>query len=1092
MPGLKLYTSNRMEALSDNLAELLRDDPLRDPLDEEIVIVQSRGMERWLSLELARRRGICANIRFPFPIHFVYDVFRHTLGNLPETSPYDPAVLTWKIMHLLPRSMDGEAFQSLRYYLGSGGMNLRCYQLSARIAGVFNQYLLFRPEMIRKWERGEEDHWQALLWRDLAQSMESPHLAALQEAFFRGLREQTPAWPNMPRRVSVFGVSALPPFHLKILAALANFMEVNLFLMNPSREYWHDIVSDREMTRIAEKTKSYGLSEEEDLHLEQGHSLLASLGTLGRDFFQLLNDYPLSENALFEEPGEENLLRTIQSDILNLRERGREGKKLLADGDTSLLIHSCHSPMREIEILQDRLLSFFAADPGLKPGDILVMTPDIGLYAPFIQAVFSLPSDDSRWLPFSIADRSIPQESPLIETFFRLLALPGSRFPASEVFDILATPAVRERFSLSEADLHEIHHWLQDTGIRWGTDAESRGDMGLPPLPWNTWRAGLERLLLGYALTAPQEGRLFQGILPYNQIEGSVTDILGRFLNFTDTLFRSVSALSEQRTLSDWAEYLLDFSDNFFAATEERLRDLQALRRSLHKLADLQERSGFPERIPLETVRAWLKENISAQAFGTGFLTGGVTFCALLPMRSIPFRIICLLGMGDDSYPRRSFTPGFDLMTKQPRPGDRSLRNDDRYLFLEAILSARDKLHISFVGQDIRDNSSRPPSVLVSELLDSIEEGFEFSQGDIRARLVVKHPLQAFSPAYFGDNPQLFSYSPENAAAARRAGRKREDPLALISAGLPEAGEEWKTVSLSALCRFFVNPARYLLQERLGIRLEDDQVILEDKERFTLDNLEQYHLRRELIDQGLSGRNMIDQGFSVRGIPNRPETILAAGRLPHGNPGICSYEDQHRSATAFLARLAPLSSGRRLADLVIDGSIGPYHLTGRIEHRYEHSVIHFRPAKVKANDRLQVWITHLFLHLAPDSEDLRQSIYMGEDMTCRYPPLANPEKHLAKLLAIYWEGLHHPLRFFPRTSAAYAEAIFNGKGEETAMNAAISQWRGYKGKGNNQQHGEGEDPYLQLCSPTTAPLDEAFQELSLSIFGPILTFEERI
>ncbi len=1075
MAGVKLYTSNRMEALSSSLAELLRNDPLKDPLLEEIVIVQSRGMERWLSLELASRCGICANIRFPFPIHFVYDVFRHTLGNLPETSPYDPAILTWKIMHLLHRNLDGEPFQSLRYYLGGGGMNLRCYQLSARIAGVFNQYLLFRPEMIRKWERGEEDHWQALLWRNMVQSMESPHLAALQEAFFQGLRERTPAWPNMPRRVSVFGVSALPPFHLKILAAIANFMEVNLFLMNPSREYWHDIVSDREMTRIAENTKSYGLSEAEDLHLEQGHSLLASLGTLGRDFFRILNDYPLSEKALFEEPGEENLLRTIQSDILNLRERGGEGKKMLADGDTSLMVHSCHSPMREIEILQDRILSFFAADPGLKPGDILVMTPDIGLYAPFIQAVFSLPSDDPHWLPFSIADRSIPQESTLIKTFFRLLALHGSRFPASEVFDILSTPAVRERFSLSEADLHEIHHWLQDTEIRWGTDAESRGEMGLPPLPWNTWRAGLERLLLGYALTTPQEDRLFHGILPYNQIEGSVTDILGRFLNFTDTLFSSVSALGEQRTLRDWAEYLIDFSDNFFAATEERLRDVQSLRHSLHKLADLQERSGFPERIPLETIREWLKENLAGQAFGTGFLTGGVTFCAMLPMRSIPFRIICLLGMGDDSYPRRSFAPGFDLITKHPRPGDRSLRNDDRYLFLEAILSARDKLHISFVGQDIRDNSSRPPSVLVSELLDSIEEGFEFAQGEIRARLVVKHPLQAFSPAYFGYNPQLFSYSRENAAAARRAAGKREDPLALISAGLPEAGEEWKTVSLSALCRFFINPARYLLRERLGIRMEDDGVILEDKERFTLDNLEKYQLRRELIDQGLSGP----------GIPNRQETLLAAGRLPHGNPGICSYEDQHRSATAFLTRLAPLASGPRLADLVIDGAIGPYHLTGRIEHRYEHGVIHFRPAKVKANDRLQIWITHLFLHLAPDSEARRQSTYMGEDMTCRYHPLSNPEEHLAKLLAIYWEGLHHPLHFFPRTSAAYVEAIFNGKDEATAMNAALGKWDGYMEK-------EREDLYFRACFRDVAPMDKVFKELSLGIFLPILALEERL
>jgi len=1075
MPGLNLYTSNRMEALSASLAAMLREDPLRDPFQEEIVIVQSRGMERWLSLELARLNKICTNIRFPFPIHFVYEVFRRTLGNLPETSPYDPDILIWKIMRLLPGSLPGEAFQSLSYYLGDGGMNLRCYQLAARIAGVFNQYLLFRPDLIRKWEGGEEDHWQALLWRDLARGMESPHLAALQDAFFQSLREQGPAWPEMPRRISVFGVSALPPFHLKIFAAIAQSMDVNLFLMNPSREYWYDIVSEREMTRITEKRKSYDLAETEDLHLDQGHSLLASLGALGRDFFQLLNEHPLIENDYFEDQGQGKLLQTIQSDILNLRERGRGGKKLLADTDTSLLIHSCHSPMRETEILQDRLLSFLADDPGLKPDDILVMTPDIGLYAPLIQAVFSLPPDDPRWLPFSIADRSIPQESPLIETFFSLLALYGSRFPASEVYDLLTTPAVRERFSLSETDLHEIHHWLRDTGIRWGTDGDSRGEIGLPPLPWNTWQAGLERLLLGYALAAPREGRLFQGILPYNQIEGSVAEILGRFLNFTDTLFRFVSALKEPRTLQDWAEYLNDITDHFFAATEDRRRDLQALRRTLNKLGELQDRSGFPERIPLETVQAWLKENIAGQAFGAGFLTGGVTFCAMLPMRSIPFRIICLLGMGDESYPRRSFTPGFDLMAKQPRPGDRSLRNDDRYLFLEAILSARDKLYISFVGQDVRDNSSRPPSVLVSELLDSIEEGFEFTAGEIRAKLVTKHPLQAFSPAYFRDDPQLFSYSPEHAAAARRAIRKREDPLPLISAGLPEAGAEWKTVDLSSLCHFFTNPARYLLQERLGIRLDEDQLILEDKERFILDSLEQYQLRRELIEQGLSGRD----------IAHRSELILAAGQLPHGTPGICSYEDQHRAATAFLARLAPLTSGHRLNEVVIDAGFGPYHLTGRIGHCYENGIIHFRPAKVNANDRLQIWLTHLFLHLAPVSEGIRQSIYMGEDMTCRYPPLANHEEHLAKLLAIYWKGLHHPLHFFPRASLAYGEAIFNGKDEAAAINAALGKWDGFMEK-------ERENPYFRICFPDMDPLDETFAELSLSIFGPILTCEEKI
>ena len=454
--------------------------------------------------------------------------------------------------------------------------------------------------------------------------------------------------------------------------------------------------------------------------------------------------------------------------------------------------------MREIEVLQDRLLEMFQTDPTLLPRDILVMTPDIKTYAPFIQAVFSIPKDDPRWIPFSIADRGVREESKVIDSFLNLLDLHGSRLGASQVLGVLESPSVQKRFGLSEADLELIHRWVRETGIRWGIDGESRGRLGLPGFQENTWRAGMERMLLGYAMP-DQDGQMFAGILPYDRIEGGDASVLGNFLGFVERLFVSVKELDELRTLEEWSAFLAALLEEFFLPDEETARDVKVIRQTLHDLAGKQALSGFNEKIGLDVIKSYLKTFLEAEGFGFGFLTGGVTFCAMLPMRSIPFKVICLAGMDDDTYPRQTKPLGFDLMAKNPRPGDRSRRNDDRYLFLEAILSAREKLYISYVGQSIQDNSPIPPSVLVSELTDYIRQGFEVPGKETREQIVTKHRLQAFSPDYFKEKGKLFSYSTENFEASQRAIQRREDPVPFISKGLSEPGEEWKTIDLDQL-----------------------------------------------------------------------------------------------------------------------------------------------------------------------------------------------------------------------------------------------------------------------------------------------------
>ena len=433
MESLRLFTGNRLELLAKALANILETPPA-SPFEGEIIVVQSKGMERWLSMQLASHFGVCANCRFPFFNAFVYEVFQSVLPDLPDFSIFDPKYVTWRIMNLLPNHLEEAAFASLKHYLDGSLWSLKQLQLCRCIAETFDQYILYRPDMIARWEAGEEGHWQAVVWRDLSKGLEQRHRAALGRTVMEKIRTAAPGSFGLPQRVSIFGISYFPPFHLQIFEGLSRQTEVNLFLLNPCREYWGDIASERDIRRLAPGRKTPELSPE-DLHLERGNPLLASMGTMGKEFFDLLASFSYDETTFFHDPGDSTRLACIQSDILNLRDRGEHPNEMrpVSEADRSILIHSCHSPMRELEVLYDHLLEMFERDSNLLPKDILVMAPEIETYAPFVQAVFDAPEDERKRIPYSIADRSMRKESQDVDAFLAMLDLWGERLTAPQV-----------------------------------------------------------------------------------------------------------------------------------------------------------------------------------------------------------------------------------------------------------------------------------------------------------------------------------------------------------------------------------------------------------------------------------------------------------------------------------------------------------------------------------------------------------------------------------------------------------------------------------------------------------------------------------
>jgi exodeoxyribonuclease V gamma subunit len=1062
---LNIYTGNRMENLVAALADHLKG--AAAPLTPETIVVQSRGMQRWLAMELAKRLGVWANCTYPFPNAIVWRLFSLALPNIPETAPPFPDVLAWKVMKVLGRGLEDEGFAALRHYLAGDSGGLKRYQLAKRIADVFDQYTVFRPDMVAEWETagsaGGECGWQAILWREVVAGTEERHRGRLKEEFRRYLMTDAPLSSPLPERISVFGVSYLPKYHLEILAAVARKTVVNLYLLSPTREYWSDIMSRREKARLR--------PEESALRVE-GNPLLASLGKLGRDFSDMvveLAEGTAAETDLYEEPGEDSLLHQIQSDILNLSgaEEGVARVPLDRD-DHSVQIHSCHSPMREIEVLHDHILSFLDKESDITPRDIVVMTPDIETYAPYITAVFDGDQDPSVKIPYSIADRCLRNEGRIAPVLLKLLDLPGSRFTAVLLFDILGTVPVKKRFGLGDEDLDMIRGWLENTSIRWGIDEQTRIRLGLPAYRENSWRAGLDRLLLGYAMTAEGE-RLFLGLLPYDEIEGAPAQVLGRLIEFVNKIDALADNLLKPRRLDAWRRELLKILDDFMAADDETAREIATINATLAFMAELGEQAGFDEQVELKVVRAWLTERLDQEEKGLGFMTGGVTFCAMLPMRSIPFRVVALIGMNDGAFPRRNPSLGFDLIARKPERGDRSLRDEDRYLFLEAILSARDCLYISYVGRSIKDNSELPPSVLVSELIDTIDRGFTAAgEGGIPERLVTRHPLQAFSRRYFSDASPLFSYASDNYQALLAKEEGPRGAVEFLTVPLPDPGV--KDVSLWQLVRFFENPARYFLENRLKIRCEDFLAPLGEREPFSLDGLTAYELKEDLLDIALEGgdpRDFLPVARS-RGMipPARHGEILFTG--------VCVEVDR------FAKRVQKGAEGENLLPpLDVDLAIGDFRLDGRLDGIRPSRMIRYRCAKLKAKDVLRGWIEHLALNAVSAPGYPRQTLLIMMDQTVAFAPVDDSRAVLETFLAMYGKGLTLPLRFFPAAALAYAED------QKWDLKKAYREWEdGYN------IPGEGRDPYFRLCFGRD-PFNEEFESVARTLLVSLVRHRTR-
>jgi exodeoxyribonuclease V gamma subunit len=1064
-----------------------------DPFRPELVAVHSRGIERWLAQELSSRLGtapgrgdgVCANVDFPFPWQVLGRILGATQGLDPDTDPWSPPRLVWPLLEVVNDHLDAEWLGPLRSHLGDGSEDGtrrgRRFTAVRHVADLFDRYAVHRPGMIQAWAGGravdgtggavpDDARWQFELWRRLRDRLDVPSLAErLDEAvaaLTAGFRV-----PDLPPRLSLFGLTALPASYVDVLAALGTSYDVHLFLLHPSPVLWERVAG-----ALAQGLPARPLPREQDVTrgLAQ-HPVLASWGRDAREMQVVLagapatvTHHPPAKAAGRSAGPAESLLARLQAgvrdDVAPPGRRAEAQPLELALGDRSVQVHACHGRTRQVEVLRDALLHLLAADPDLEPRDVVVMCPDIETFAPIIQAVFGAAVEAGAGagglpdLRVRLADRALRQTNPLLRVVADLLALADGRLTASDVLDLAGRAPVRRRFRLDDDDLQRLEEWVVAAGVRWGLHADHRASFGLDGIAANTWRAGLDRILLGIAM-ADEDDRLVAGAVPLDDVEGGDLDLAGRLAELVDRLDDAVAQLGRDQPIAAWADTIADVADSLAATAEHEQWQRLQLDRVLGEVreqalaAAAGEVRSCPLPLTLAEVRSLLEDRLAGRPSRANHRTGDLTVCTLVPMRSVPHKVVCLLGMDDAAFPRRVVGDGDDLIDREPCVGDRDARTEDRQLLLDALLAAERGLIITYTGRDERTNERLPPAVPIGELLDCIDEIARLPDGTpASARVLVEHPLQATDEGNFRagglagpDVPWGFDPVALAGARARAGGQVSRPPF--LAQPLPPLVAD--TVDLDELVRFFEHPAKAFLRARLGVVMPGAADEPQDAIPVELSPLEEHHVGEGLLAARLAGVDA-DRWKAAE----RARGVLPPGAL--AGPALAAVEASCGVLVDAAGALCDLAAERQPCDVAValpDGRT----LTGTVAGMCGDVVLAVRYSRVRARQRLGAWIRLLAATAAQPERALR-AVTVGRHqssgsrqpgMSVCLPALgASPDERrrraveaLAALVDLRDRGLRAPLPLPCRTALAYAEALQAGKdGVGEAEKAWVTPW----------------------------------------------------
>ena len=1088
---IHLHRASRTDQLAEGLGELLAT-PLADPFATDVVVVPTHGVERWLSQRLADRLGICAGVDFRTP----WSLFSTLRGG---DDPWASDAILWPLLEAIDDSLGEDWAAPLARHLGEDRAGEerelrrgRRYATARRLSRLFGAYATQRPTLIEAWAAGDSEDglgapladdlaWQPPLWRALALRIDADPPHVHQRELIARLGSD-PEGVDLPDRLSLFGHTRLSLPDAELLRALGAHRDVHLWLPHPSAAMWTGLAG------LAGAT----VRGDDDSAERVGHPLMASLSRDVRELQRTLSGLADTDEVAPDPVAPDSVLGWLQAD---LRADQVGPRRVLVESDRSVQIHACHSPARQVEVLRESILGLMAGDPTLQPRDIVVMCPDVEAYAPLISASFAVQGHHpAGQLRVSLADRAIDQVNPLLSVLSRLLEFVDGRAGADHVLDFAGLEVVRRRFGWNDDALSSVSRWVSDAGIRWGFDSEHRAEYGLGGIISNTWDFGLDRLALG-AVMSSHEAAGIDRTLPLDDVGSGDVEIAGRVMEFMARLRRAVRDLRAAVTAAQWRTGLQDAVESLAYASEPW--------QTAHLRRCLQERfSDGATGLGLADVRTLLADAFEGRPTRSSFRTGGITVCTMVPMRSVPHRVVCLIGLDDGVFPRIGIGDGDDVLARNPVTGERDIRSEDRQLFLDAILAATDALVVTYTGADINSGQVRPPAVPVGELMDALDLTAVASDGRGAAEaLTIRQPLQTFDPRNLVPGAlvpgNVFSFDPLALAAASAADARRVPRPRPGDHILPlEEGD----VTVADLVDFWASPVRGYFRQRLDVGLPRDDDPIKASMPVAPSHLELWGVGQRLLDDMLRGIH--------------PETAKQRewrrGVLPPGRLGwrqLTTILGDVRDIAVEVLQLRQLPA--RSVDIDIDLG-GGRRLRGVVPHVYGDRIIAAGYGRLRAKQRMESWVRLLALTVNDVDRSwsavtvARASQGPGLEISHLRPVDESAVTALQVLVDLRDQGLRAPLPIPLKSSFAYANTRRRGSAQAALAKAGF-QWKDRPGYGERDDFpgeqsapeqvaawGAGADlPGSEAPLPTDPYADEPtrFGALSRAIWTPLLDDE---
>jgi len=1027
---LKKYVSNKIE----KLAELFSDHigGAGDVFAEDVVVVQSLGMSRWLNLRLAdvAQEHIVANVNYFLPRNYIFKIL-YSLQLLPDVDYMSREYSRWNIYSILPEYRDNSAIHE---YLREPGADLKRWQLSSKIAELFDHYLMYRYRQ----NIGMEDLWRtessSTMWQQKMFEQVNVDGSTVVEVLnnFSAMDYENELRNLLPKSLSLFSISNMPPIFLRFFYELSRIVDVNLFYLSPAEGFWGDIVAKR---------KQFAHEVDMEQYWDSTNEFLALNCRLGQEFFLLLQDFEGQANDVTEEYFESieekttTLLHSFQNDLLYMQETSFEDNQAC----DSIVFASCHSEVRELQVLYDYLLNILNENPNLQPSDILVMMPQIEKYAPYINAVFGHPEMAKLRIPFCLSDSNKAMSNDIATYLVKILDLAKGRVTATDVMDLLENEDIAKKFYIYDSNKEFLSQIVLDTNLAWGIDKDFVQELCDVSFANNNWQDCIDRWLTGYAIDKESD-LVGNDILPYD-IEGSSEAILlGRFVAFLKKVFETITFLRTCGELSttEWSRYLLTLVDSFFAKNYEKAEYRNQVIQAIVNIELETEQVNFELELSLSVIRDIIYNSVNSETTYAGFLQRGVTFCKLLPMRSIPAKVICLLGVNDGVFPRSDSFMDFDLMKFDRQIGERSARYEDRYLFLETILAVRERLYISYIGQDVVTNEKKAPSIIISELMDALNKKL----GNKGKLCFEEHRIQPFNKKYFADSGLNRSFSKKNLDVAL-SNLRGEINIGLP--GLTELGETNieipKVIQVSSFLKFFKHPVLEFLNFSFNIVYRENDVdeFREDEPLEIEVGLETWKLKRQTFDimQKYSVLTK-DDVFSVV-----YDVLSKEGALPVGEKGVKEFKNSVFNDTYNLFNTFHTNTtGWQREDLFVDVRESEFELHGNLiiyQRGDEYKYVNYSFSKFKHESEMMFRLEHLIASAVVNCSGIM--IFQDKVIALGIIDKETASERLKKLSSIYKKGLNMPLAFYPRISFKLYQQSKKNVTDQALYDSLQGEWK---------------------------------------------------